>query len=114
MIDYAFTQKYWNELLDNIKNLGASIKTIYLKTTNLKEHEKVWKSRSRDFSIRHVAHGATTYHDGVGRNYVNKYCSKVFETMPTFGETLEIEVSFTPYSKSKSNNDILGFVIDQE
>lgn len=110
LIDYVFTNKYWNEFLDNMKNWNASIKTIYLKPVDLKEHKKIWESRSRDFSIRHAGHGATCYHDGVGYNYINKYDTKVFDDLPTINETLEIKISFNPYTRSKSYSDILNFI----
>lgn len=110
LIDYVFNDKYWNELLDNMKNWDASVKTIYFKPSDLQEHERIWTSRSRDFSVRHAGHGATRYHDGVGSGYVNKYDNKVFEKMPTINQTLEIYISFTPYSRSESYDDILGFI----
>lgn len=110
LIDYAFTMKYWNELLENLTNWNASVKTVYFKPADLQEHKKVWESRSRDFSIRHAGHGATHYHDGVGSDYVNKYDNKVYEKMPTTNQTLEVYVSFTPYLRSKSYDDILNFI----
>lgn len=110
LIEYAFTEKYWNEMLDNIRRWDVLVKTIYLKPADLHEHKRVWESRSRDFSTRHAGHGATCYYDGVGSGYVNKYDDKVFETMPVYGKTLEIEVYFDPYSINKSNNDILDFI----
>lgn len=110
LIDYAFTDKYWSELLNNIKSWNTSVRTIYFKTYDLQEHRKVWESRSRDFSVRHAGHGATHYHDGVGTGYVNQYNSKIFNDMPTINETLEINISFTPYSRSKPYDTILDFI----
>lgn len=110
LIDYVFTDKYWNELWEKLENLDASVKTIYLRTTELQEHKKVWETRSRDFSIRHAGHGATHYHDNVGSGYVNKYDIKAFEEMMTINPTLEIQVSFTPYSRDKSYSTIMDFI----
>lgn len=110
LIDYAFTEKYWNELVDNARNWDVLIKTIYLKPIDLQEHKKIWEYRSRDFSTRHAGHGATYYHDGIGRKYVNKYDNKVFEIMSTIGETMEIHISFNPYSRNVSYNTILNFI----
>lgn len=110
LIEYAFTNKYWNELLENMKNWNAIVKTIYLKPTDLQKHKKIWEIRSRDFSVRHAGHGATYYHDGVGSNYVNNYETKVFEEMPTIGQTLKINVSFNPYSINVSYDSIIEFI----
>lgn len=110
LIDYAFTNKYWNELLENSANWNGLVKTIYLKPTNLHEHKKIWETRSRDFSIRHAGHGAIHYHAGVGNGYVNAYESKIFLDLPTVGDTLQVDISFDPYSRSKSYDTILAFI----
>lgn len=86
------------------------VKTIYLKPSDLQEHRKIWKTRSRDFSVRHAGHGATHYHDGIGNDYVNEYDTKVFEEMPTTNHTLKINISFNPYLRSVSYNSIIGFI----
>ncbi len=110
LIDYAFTNKYWNELLENLANWNGLVRTIYLKPTDLQEHKKIWEIRSRDFSVRHAGHGATHYHDGIGTDYVNKYDTKVFEEMPTTNQTMKINISFNPYLRSVSYNSIIGFI----
>lgn len=110
LIDYSFSEKYWNELLANINYWMAEVKTIYLHPTDLQEHKKIWEERSRDFSIRHAGHGATHYHDGIGYDYVNKYDTKVFEKMPTVGTTLDINISFNPYSQNVSYDTIIDFI----
>lgn len=110
LIDYAFTDKYWDELLDNLESCSGAVKTIYLKPTDLQEHKKIWETRSRDFSVRHAGHGATHYHEGVGTDYVNKYDTKVFIEMPTVGPTLEVNVSFNPYSRSVMYKSIVSFI----
>lgn len=110
LIDYAFTNKYWNELLENLANWNGLVKTIYLKPTNLQEHKKIWEIRSRDFSVRHAGHGATHYHDGIGSGYVNKYEAKVFKEMPTINQILKINISFNPYLRSVSYNSIIAFI----
>lgn len=112
LIDYAFTIKYWNELLGNMANWNASIKTVYLKPTNLQEHKKIWETRSRDFSVRHAGHGAIHYHNGIGTDYVNTYEDKVVEDMWTIGPTLEIQVSFNPYSRNLPYNTIMDFMVN--
>lgn len=110
LIDYSFSEKYWNELLANKNYWMAEVKTIYLHPTDLQEHKKIWEERSRDFSIRHAGHGATHYHDGIGYDYVNKYDTKVFEKMPTVGTTLDINISFNPYSQNVSYDTIIDFI----
>ena len=35
LIDYVFTNKYWGELLENTTKLSSTLKTVYLKPTNL-------------------------------------------------------------------------------
>lgn len=110
LIDYAFTDKYWNELLENITNWNVSVKTIYLRPLDLQEHKKTWEMRSRNFSVRHAGHGATHYHNGVGSDYVNKYDTKVFENMPVINQTLKIDISFNPYSRSIPYNSIIKFI----
>lgn len=110
LIDYAFTNKYWNELLDNLANWSGLVKTIYLKPTDLQEHKKIWETRSRDFSVRHAGHGATHYHNNIGSDYVNTYDDKVFEDMGTINPTLEIQVSFMPYSRNILYNTIMDFI----
>lgn len=69
LIDYTFSEKYWDELLNNLTNWDGRAKTIYLKPANLQEHRKIWEIRSRDFSVRHAGHGATHYHDGAGVDF---------------------------------------------
>ena len=110
LLDYAFTYKYWSELLENIANCDISVKTIYLRPLNLQEHKKVWISRSRDFSVRHAGHGCTHYHDGIGYDYVNNYDAKVFEDMSTIGQTLKIDISFNPYSRSVPYEQIIDII----
>ena len=110
LIDYAFTKKYMNEFLHNMWKWDASIRTIYLTTEDLQAHEKIWESRSRDFSVRHAGHGATHYHNNIGSDYVNTYEDKVFEDMWTINPTLEIQVSFTPYSRNLSYSAIMDFI----
>lgn len=110
LIDYAFTNKYWNELLENLANWNGLVRTIYLKPTDLQEHKKIWEIRSRDFSVRHAGHGATHYHDGIGRDYVNEYDTKVFKDMPTVNQTLTVDISFNPYLRSVSYNSIIAFI----
>lgn len=110
LIDYVFTDKYWYELIDNLKDMNVVVKTIYLKPTDLKEHKKIWDNRSRNFSIRHAGHGAMHYHDGIGRDYINKYDTKIIENLQTIGETIEIYISFNPYARSLSYDNILDFV----
>lgn len=110
LIDYAFTNKYWNKLLENLANWDGLVKTIYLKPTNLQEHRKIWETRSRDFSVRHAGHGATHYHNGVGSDYVNEYDTKVFKEMPTINKTMQINISFNPYSRSESYDNIINFI----
>lgn len=110
LIDYVFNPKYEKELSANIRLWNVSVKTIYLKPEDLEVHKKIWEERSRNFSIRHPAHGAVHYHNGVGYEYVNRYETKIFETLPTFGETLEINISFNPYSRDISYADILNFI----
>ena len=108
LIDYSFIGKCWDKLLEEIANVP--VKTVYLKPTDLQEHKKIWETRSRDFSVRHAAHGATHYHDGIGSDYVNKYDTKVFKEMPTTNQTLEVSISFNPYSRSVSYDSIIGFI----
>lgn len=110
LIDYVFTNKYWGELLENTTKLSSTLKTVYLKPTNLQEHKEIWKSRSRNFSVRHAGHGATHYHNGVGSVYRNNYNNKVFNELPTVGETLTVSVGFNPYSRSVSYNSIINFI----
>lgn len=107
LIDYVFHSKYWTELLENLINWNASVKTIYLKPKDLQKHKKVWESRSRDFSRRHAGHGATHYHDSIGSDYVNRYDTKIHNNLPTIGEVLEIDISFEPYFMSDSYENIL-------
>ncbi len=110
LIDYAFTNKYWNELLENLANWNSLVKTVYLRPTNLQEHKKLWETRSRDFSVRHAGHGATRYHLGMGGGYVNEYDTKVFQDMPTVNQTLTVDISFNPYARSVSYNAIVDFI----
>lgn len=110
LLDYAFTLKYWDELIENLKNWHALTKTIYMLPENLSEHQKAWEDRSRDFSVRHAGHGATQYHDGVGKGYENEYGSKVFADLPTVGDTINVKVSFNPYSMSVPYDYIVDFV----
>lgn len=110
LLDYAFTGKYWNELLENIASWDAKVRTVYLKPADLHDHKKVWEIRSRDFSVRHAGHGATHYHGGVGSNYVNNYDAKVFEELPTINQTLEMNIEFNPYSRSISYDSIVRFI----
>lgn len=109
LIDYVFTNKYWNELLGNLGNWNVPVQTIYLKPIDLQEHKRIWETRSRDFSVRHAGHGATRYHNGIGSEYVNKYDDKVFENMPTINQTLKVDISFNPYSRSVSYSSIIAF-----
>lgn len=113
LIDYAFTNKYWNELLENLKSWNAPVKTIYFKTEDLQSHRCMWEERSRDFSVRHAGHGATHYHDGIGAEYVNTYDNKVSVHLPTTADVLEVNITFNPYSRDKSCDTILRF-IDEE
>lgn len=110
LIEYVFTEKHWKEFWGNVDIQGADVKTIYLKPTDFYEHEKVWESRSRNFSVRHPGHGATYYHDGVGGGYTNKYDGKVFTSLPTVGETLEVDITFNPYTRSVQYESILDFI----
>ena len=110
LIDYTFSEKYWDELLNNLTNWDGRAKTIYLKPANLQEHRKIWEIRSRDFSVRHAGHGATHYHDGAGSDYVNKYDTKVFNVMPVTKQTLEISISFNPYARSVPYSSIIDFI----
>ena len=110
LIDYVFSSKYWNELINNLQDMSVTVKTIYLKPIDLKEHKKEWEFRSRNFSVRHAGHGATHYHNGIGNDYVNKYETKVFENMQTIGQTIELYISFNPYSRSISYDNILNFI----
>ncbi len=109
LIDYTFSEKYWDELLNNLEN-SSEAKTIYLKPADLQEHRKIWEIRSRDFSVRHAGHGATHYHNGTGSGYVNKYDTKVFNVMPVTKQTLEISISFNPYTRSVSYSSIIDFI----
>lgn len=111
LIEYVFTDKLWDEFLSNLGNYSSYIKTLYLKPLDLKEHEEVWKSRSRNFNIRHAGHGATQYSNGVGLGYVNNYSSKVFDKLPTIGNVLEVSIQFNPYKRSVEYNDILNFIL---
>lgn len=110
LLDYAFTLKYWDELVGNLKNWHVLTKTIYMLPDNLSEHQKAWEDRSRDFQVRHAGYGATQYHDGVGEGYENKYASKVFPDLPTIGDTISVKVSFNPYSMSVPYDRIVDFV----
>lgn len=113
LVDYVFTEEYFNELIKNLnKYNNVKIKTIYLKPDSLEDHKKIWKERSRDFSIRHPGHGATIYNNKIreGYNYINKYDDKVFKELPTSDECLNIKVSFNPYSIDKSISEILEFI----
>ena len=110
LIDYVFTNKYWNELIKNLTNWNVPVKTIYLKPIDLQEHKKIWETRSRNFSVRHAGHGATHYHNGIGSDYVNKYDTKVFEELPTTLQTLKINISFNPYSRNVPNSSIIDFI----
>lgn len=112
LIDYTFSEKYWDELLNNLTNWDGKAKTIYLKPADLQEHRKIWEIRSRDFSVRHAGHGATHYHDGAGSDYVNKYDTKVFNVMPVTKQTLEISISFNPYARSVPYSSIIDFIKD--
>ena len=110
LLDYAFTHKYWSELLASIKDIKVLGNTLYLIPADLTKHKVVWEERSRDFTKRHAGHGATQYHDGIGTNYVNNYDSKVFSDMPTVGATLEVIVDFQPYRMSRTYEDIKEFI----
>ena len=110
LIDYTFSEKYWDELLENLVNWNRVTKTIYLKPSDLQEHRKIWEIRSRDFSVRHAGHGATHYHNGTGSGYVNKYDTKVFNVMPVTKQTLEISISFNPYTRNVSYSSIIDFI----
>ncbi len=111
LFEYPFTPYLWKELnLWCIQDLEKAPKTIYLRPVNLLKHKLVWERRSRDFSVRHPGHGATWYHDGEGGDYVNRYDSKVFESMPTTQRCLSIDVDFEPYSLSIPYEEILQFV----
>lgn len=110
LLDYPFVQKYEIELMDNLRNLEAVVKTVYLKPQDIKEHKKIWETRSRDFSVRHAGHGATRYHNGIGSGYVNKYDTKVFNNMLILGHTIEVLVSFNPYSLSVPYASIMEFI----
>ena len=113
LVDYVFSEKYWSELSKYLSKWGLPTNTVYLKTDNLELHKKIWQKRSRFPSLRHTGHGATHYHDGVGDNYVNTYESKIFLDLPTVGDTLLVDISFAPYSRSKSYDTILDFIKEQ-
>ena len=113
LVDYVFSEKYWSVLSEYISKWSMPTKTVYLKTNNLELHKIIWQKRSRLTSLRHAGHGATHYHDGVGENYVNTYESKIFSNLPTVGDTLQVDISFDPYSRSKSYDAILAFIKEQ-
>lgn len=109
-LDYAFTEKYWNELMENLNRWGVPVKTVYLKTLDLDKHREIWEERSRNFAVRHPGHGATHYHDGVGTEYVNSYYTKIYYNMPVTNKTLEVLVSFDPYHINISYEQLLDFI----
>ena len=110
IIDYVFNEKLWNELMEHVIDKGIDLITIYLKPKDMQEHRKAWELRSRDFSIRHAGHGATHYHNGVGTEYVNRYDTKIFDSLHVTNKVIEVYVSFSPYSTSVSYEDILDYV----
>ena len=97
-------------LSEYLSKCSLPTKTVYLKTDNLELHRRIWWNRSKSPGLRHAGHGASRYHDGVGDNYVNTYESKIFLDLPTVGDTLQVDISFAPYSRSKSYDAILAFI----
>lgn len=110
LLDYAFTPKYWNKLIKHVSKDGLNIRTIYLKPANIQDHKRMWEERSRDFSQRHPAHGASIYADGIGSVYVNCYEDKFYSKLPVIDPVLEISVEFNPYYRSISFCNILQFI----
>lgn len=109
LLDYAFTPNHWNKLTGHTSD-KADIKTLYLKPVNISDHKRAWEERSRDFTQRHPAHGASIYADGIGSAYMNCYEDKFYPELPTIDPTLEISIEFDPYYRSVSFCDILQFI----
>lgn len=124
LLDYTFTAKYWEELTVILKDTASRlkdkqkdgkrvhIKTIYLKPVNLEDHQQAWNDRSRNFSIRHPGHGATSYNNvtKIGYNYINRYDTKIYLDMPVTEDNIQIEVEFNPYKLNKTFEEILEFI----
>ena len=117
IIDYVFQGKFWNDILSVLKYKDISISTIYLKPKNMDEHREAWEKRSRDFTVKHPGHGATTYNnlDGTGTLYVNNFDDKInIGELPTLGNIMTVDVKFKPeYKLSKSKDTILNFATAQ-
>ena len=119
LLDYTFTAKYWEELTTILRDItdrnvkDMDIKTIYLKPTNLQDHQETWNKRSRDFSVRHPGHGATSYNNKtkVGENYINRYDTKVYLDMPVTEKNIQVSVEFKPYKLDKTYEEKYLFII---
>lgn len=110
ILDGVFSKKREKHLEKYLESFDGDIKTIYMYPADYKEHKVVWTNRSRNFRKRHPGHGATKYSNGRGSMYTNKYEDHIHKNMKTYGEILEVIVSFNEYTLSHSYEEILQFI----
>lgn len=112
LLEYAFCKDSAESLKSFLaSNNEISVSTIYLTTSDMIGHYNAWVDRG-DFekSGRHSAHGCYYYKHGITKRLVGNYKNKILKNIETFGDTLTVDVKFSPYTLSINLNDIVTFV----
>ena len=109
IIEHNFNSESIGDLCCIAESFNVPISMIYVTTKDYKNHEKLWRMKSEE-ELEHPGHCASYYMDGKTSGHNLDYNKMISEEIAIIDDCLEIEITFKPFNRNKSLEEVIDFI----